>query len=87
LQELGLLPEKLNHTVRSVEVLHIFDEPLPFSWYMPLIPTWILQRDPDGLFKFIRKNVVQLRDEVHCESEFYVSRPVMNFHRGWRYQQ
>jgi hypothetical protein len=57
LQELGLLPEKLNHAVRSVEVLHIFDEPLPFSRYMPLIPTWILRCDPDRLFKFM--NVVQ----------------------------
>jgi hypothetical protein len=70
----------------TVEVLHIFTRPLPFSWYMPLIPTWILHREPEHLFKFIRKNVVQRRDEIHYENEFNVALPMMNFSQGLRYQ-
>jgi len=70
----------------QVEILHIFDRPMPFSWYMPLIPTWILNREPNRLFKFVRKNVVQRRDEVHYDQEFNVSQPMMNFTKVGRYQ-
>jgi hypothetical protein len=61
------------------EMLHIFDEPLPFIWYMPLIPTWILNREPQRLFKFIRRRVVVRRDEMHYVDEYKIDQPTMNF--------
>jgi hypothetical protein len=67
------------------EMLHIFDRPLPFSWYIPLIPIWILNRDPNRLFKFIRNKVVMRRDEIHYVGEFNSEQPLMNFTQAGRY--
>jgi hypothetical protein len=68
------------------EMLHIFDKPLPFSWYMPLIPTWILNREPERLFKFIRRRVVIRRDEMHYVDEYKIDQPTMNFTQAGRYR-
>jgi hypothetical protein len=70
----------------TVEALHLFTQPLPFKWYMPLIPTWILNREPERLFSFVRKNVVKRHDKMRYETEFNVEKPMMNFTQAGRYQ-
>ena len=76
---------ELRGTEKKLEVLHIFSNPLPYAWYMPLVPTWILNRDPQRLFKYLRKYVVTRESEVQYENEF-ADDPVMNFTSAGRYQ-
>lgn len=67
------------------EVMHIFSKALPYTWYMPLMPKWILNRDPSKLFKFVRRYVVTRETEVRYENEFN-HEPMMNFNSTGRYQ-
>jgi hypothetical protein len=42
---------------RGFEVMHLFGAALPFAWYMPLIPVWLLNREPDRLFGSFKKKI------------------------------
>jgi hypothetical protein len=61
------------------EVFHVFPQGMPYAWYMPLIPIWILNRDPQRLPKFIRKNLVLRRNTVAYVNEYNVPKPTMDF--------
>ena len=77
---------ELRGNEKKLEALHIFDKPLPYAWYMPLIPSFILNRDPSRLPKFLRKYVIVRKNEVYYLNEFNVPDPVMNFVPAGRYQ-
>jgi hypothetical protein len=77
---------ELRQIGQTVELLHIFDSGLPFRWYMPLIPAWILNRDPARLFPWVGRYIVRRSDEVHYQNEFGGPQPIMEFTQAGRYQ-
>ncbi len=63
---------------RSLEVIHIFGKPLPYAWFMPVIPIWLLSADYDHIPRLFRKYVVRRTNSVIYENEFNFE-PVMRF--------
>ena len=63
---------------RSLEVIHFFETPLPFAWFMPLIPVWFLSGEYDRIIRPFRKYVVRRANSVIYENEFN-HEPVMRF--------
>lgn len=64
---------------RGFEVMHLFGAALPFAWYMPLIPIWLLNREPDKLFGSFKKKIPVRRMSVTYLNEFNVAKPAINF--------
>ena len=71
------------HSVGSDEsgyaITHYFGAPLPYRWYMPLIPNWALNKRPEDLPGFIRNNLVIRRQRVVYVNEYNVDEPSMSF--------
>src|SRR5665213_1296336 len=64
---------------RGFEIIHLFGQSLPYAWYMPLIPIWLLNRDPQRLFWFLKNKVVVRRISTTYEDEHNIPRPSMSF--------
>lgn len=64
---------------RGFEVMHSFGRPLPYASYMPFIPRWILNREPERLFRLFRSKVVVRRMSLTYVNEFNVPKPSMSF--------
>jgi hypothetical protein len=65
---------------RGFEVTHDFESPLPYAWYMPLIPMFLLNREPEQMMRWLKKKIVVRRLSVSYSNEFNIDRPSMNFH-------
>jgi len=50
---------------------------MPYAWFMPVIPIWLLRADYDHLPRFFRKYVVRRTNSVIYENEFNIEPPVM----------
>ena len=55
---------------RSVDILVNFDNPLPHSWLLPFIPSFILRFERKHLPGFLRKYVTELVVEATTENEY-----------------
>jgi hypothetical protein len=72
----------------KTELFHKFTKGLPYKWYMPLMPIWILNRDYRRLPWFLRKYVVTRTNSVVYINEYNVEKPIMDFAAGsGRYHQ
>jgi hypothetical protein len=74
------------HTIRSqdegygndksgYEMLQLFSQPLPYGWYMPLVPVALLNRNYHDLWRLLQRNVVVRRQTVRYLNEFNVPTP------------
>jgi hypothetical protein len=63
---------------KSLEVIHMFGRPLPYAWFMPLVPIWLIRGDYDNLFCCFRRFLVQRTASAVYENEFNSER-VMYF--------
>ncbi len=63
---------------RSLEVIHIFGRPMPYAWFMPVVPVWLLGSEYDRLPKIFRPYVVSRSHSAIYENEFDTD-PVMQF--------
>jgi hypothetical protein len=63
----------------KTELVHVFGTPLPYRWYMPLIPAWALNQEYSRLPKFIRRYVVIRRNKIVYCDEYLGPKPVMSF--------
>jgi hypothetical protein len=66
---------ELSKDGNGYEALQLFRPNLPNSWYMPLVPVRIINREYEDLPKFIRKNIVVRRQRVRYENEYNVPKP------------
>lgn len=64
---------------KGYEALQLFSAPLPYAWFMPLIPIRFLRGDHNNLPKFIRKNVILRRQTIRYVDEYNVKEPVCDF--------
>ncbi|GJD65061.1 hypothetical protein [Methylobacterium frigidaeris] len=67
---------------KGFEIIHNFGRSLPYAWYMPLIPIWILNRESKLLFGFIRSHIMTRRVTIRYENEFNNTRPTMKMLAG-----
>jgi hypothetical protein len=64
---------------RGFEIMHLFGNQLPYAWYMPLIPRWLLNREPERLFRWVRTKVAIRRMSIKYLDEFNVAKPSVSF--------
>lgn len=62
----------------ATDIIHIFRTPLPYKWYMPLIPKFVINRHYDRIPMFIRKYLVLRYLFVVYENEYNVRKPVID---------
>jgi hypothetical protein len=77
--------KKLNNTceiygqeTRSIEVMQLFESPLPYAWFMPLAPVWLIGGEYERVPRFFRKYIVKRTNTVVYANEFNIE-PVMQF--------
>ncbi|MHB9446929.1 hypothetical protein ACYG9R_09155 [Mesorhizobium sp. RSR565B] len=63
----------------GIELLQLFNKPLPSMWYMPLIPNYFVSRNYDDLPHFLRKRLVKRRTSLSYLDEHNVDLPAMRF--------
>ena len=61
------------------EILHIFSNPLPYGWYMPLVPVRFLNKNYDDLLGIYRKYLVVRQQTLVYVDEYSVPTPVIDF--------
>jgi hypothetical protein len=63
---------------RSLEVMQLFGNPLPYAWFMPLAPLWAIGGQYEHIPRVFRKYIVKRTNTVVYENEFNIE-PVMQF--------
>lgn len=71
--------DKHGSDASGYEVIHEFGRSLPYRWYMPLIPSFLLKRDRKYMATFIRSNIVKRTQTNVYLNEFNVPNPVIDF--------
>lgn len=66
----------------GLEIMQVFDEPLPYSWFVPLIPVSLLNKKYDDLPNFFKRRLVKRTLKFVYVGEFNVTDPVMRFASG-----
>jgi hypothetical protein len=61
------------------DVIHVFNPPLPYAWYMPLIPTFFLKREYEQLPRFLKRKLVKRTLRVRYIDEYNVPKLVMQY--------
>src|SRR5262249_51364523 len=69
---------EISGTDKKIEVIHIFGRPLPYAWFMPLVPLWFLKGEYHAILRSFRSFVINRRSRVLYEDEFSADR-VMEF--------
>jgi hypothetical protein len=64
---------------RGYEIMHTFGTALPYAWYMPLTPVWVLNRQPERLLKCFKRKVPIRRMSITYTNEFNVPKATMSF--------
>ena len=64
---------------KGFEIIQMFGRPLPYTWYLPLIPMWFLNADPRKLSHLLRGSVVARSLSFIYENEFNGVEPYMSF--------
>jgi hypothetical protein len=79
---------EMSGTDKRIEVIHIFGRPLPYAWFMPLVPLWFLRGEYHSIPYIFRRFTISRRSRVVYEDEFTADRtmefqadayPVNNF--------
>jgi hypothetical protein len=55
---------------RSLEVIHVFGRPMPYAWFMPVVPIMLLRNDYEKLPRLLRRFVVRRTHSSVYENEF-----------------
>ncbi|WP_158814544.1 hypothetical protein [Methylocapsa sp. S129] len=64
------LVELVGSEVKGYEIIQEFGRPMPYGWYMPLIPIWFINSDYDRNFRFIKKNLILRGQTVEYHDDF-----------------
>jgi hypothetical protein len=75
---IGSRIEKYGDDNRGYETLQLFDEALPYGWYMPLVPVRFLNKNYNDLLRVFQKKLVVRRHSAIYENEFNVPTPIMD---------
>ena len=65
---------------KGYDIIHDFGTSMPFAWYMPLVPMWILNRNVNDLWGFIGNNIVVRTNSTTFLEEFNGEVATMQFY-------
>jgi hypothetical protein len=65
-----------------LEVMHVFDEALPYNWFIPVIPVWALSFSYDSLPRFLKKYLIKREFHLTYVDEFNIPKPYAEFEAG-----
>ena len=69
------------------EIILTFDEALPYSWYLPLVPSWFLLFAFKNGPKFLKSKVVELETKACFIDDFSRAKPSMELNGLKHYPQ
>lgn len=69
---------------RGFDFIHEFGRPLPYRWYMPLIPLWLISHETRGKIKAIKNNL-PIRTQYMLYEDDFTHKPSFELTAGHYY--